>query len=249
MRFTVLTLFPEFVESMKGYSVIGRAVDKGLIRLDCVNIRDYTTDKHNNVDDYSYGGGPGMVLQAQPVADAILKNRGWDGHVIHLSPRGKVLTQSKLEELAKKEHIVLVNGHYEGIDQRVLDHYIDEEISIGDYVLSGGELGSMVLIDGVSRLIAGVLSNEDSAVEESHSQGLLEHGHYTRPYNFRGYCVPDVLMSGNHRKIEEYRRREALKVTYERRPDLLETAELSESDKSFLKALKEKQEGEKHGHH
>ncbi len=249
MRFTVLSLFPDFVENMKTYSVIGRAVDKGFIRLDCINIRDYTTDKHNNVDDYSYGGGPGMVLKAQPVADAILKNRGWDGYVVHLSPRGAVLTQKKLEALAKKEHIVLVNGHYEGIDQRVLDHYIDEEISVGDYVLSGGEVASMILIDGVSRLIDGVLSNEDSAVEESHSQGLLEHDHYTRPYNFRGYRVPDVLLSGNHRKIEEYRRREALKVTYERRPDLLKSAELSESDKSFLKTLQEKHKGEKHGHH
>ena len=139
MRFTVLSLFPEFVESMADYSVIGRGIQSGLISLECVNIRDYTLDKHNNVDDYGYGGGPGMVIQPQPVVDAILKNRGWEGHVVHLSPRGKVLTQKKVEELSEKKHIVLVNGHYEGIDQRVLDHYIDEEISIGDYVLSGVE--------------------------------------------------------------------------------------------------------------
>lgn len=249
MRFTVLSLFPEFVEAMADYSVIGRGVQSGLISLECVDIRDYTLDKHNNVDDYGYGGGPGMVLQPQPVVDAILKNRGWEGHVIHLSPRGKVLTQEKVEELSKKEHIVLVNGHYEGIDQRVLDHYIDEEISIGDYVLSGGELGSMIVIDAVSRLIPGVLSNQDSAIEESHSSGILEHGHYTRPYNFRGYRVPDILLSGNHKKIEDYRRKESLKVTYLRRPDLLGSAELSSSDIDYLRALKKQIKEEKNGHH
>lgn len=249
MRFTVLSLFPEFVESMADYSVIGRGIQSGLISLECVNIRDYTLDKHNNVDDYGYGGGPGMVIQPQPVVDAILKNRGWEGHVVHLSPRGKVLTQKKVEELSEKKHIVLVNGHYEGIDQRVLDHYIDEEISIGDYVLSGGELGSMILIDAVSRLVPGVLSNRDSAIEESHSSGLLEHGHYTRPYNFRGYRVPDILLSGNHKKIEDYRRKESLKVTYLRRPDLLGSAELSSSDIDYLRALKKQIKEEKNGHH
>ncbi|MDD7363363.1 MAG: tRNA (guanosine(37)-N1)-methyltransferase TrmD [Peptoniphilus sp.] len=249
MKFTVLTLFPDFVAHMGEYSVIGKAIERGLVDLECVDIRDYTLDKHRNVDDYSYGGGPGMVLQPQPVVDAILRNRGWSGHVINLSPRGEVLSQKKIESLAKKEHLVLLNGHYEGIDQRVLDHYIDEEISIGDYVLSGGELGSMILIDAVSRLIPGVLSNEDSAKEESHSSGLLEHGHYTRPYDFKGYTVPEVLLSGNHKKIEEHRRHESLEVTYRRRPDLLSSAQLSKSDLAYLKQLKKQIEEEKNGHH
>lgn len=249
MKFTVLSLFPDFVAEMGNYSVIGRAIERGLIDLECVDIRDYTLNKHKNVDDYTYGGGPGMVIQPQPVVDAISKNRGWEAHVIHLSPRGEQLTQKKVEALARKEHIVLVNGHYEGIDQRVLDHYIDEEISVGDYVLSGGELGSMIIIDAVSRLIPGVLSNEDSAKEESYSGGILEHDHYTRPYNFRGYKVPDILLSGDHKKIEAYRRRESLKMTYLRRPDLLSTARLSKSDLAYLKALKEQLKEEKDGHH
>ncbi|VEJ35704.1 tRNA (guanine-N(1)-)-methyltransferase [Aedoeadaptatus ivorii] len=249
MKFTVLSLFPAFVDSMREYSVIGKAIQKGLIDLRCVDIRDYTQDKHNNVDDYSYGGGPGMVMQAQPVVDAIEKNRGWNGHVICLSPRGKVLDQNMLKSLAEKEHIVLVNGHYEGIDQRALDHYVDEEISLGDYVLSGGELASMVLIDGIARLIKGVLSNENSPIEESHSAALLEHGHYTRPANFRGYKVPEVLLSGDHKKIEIYRRRESLKTTYMRRPELLAKAELSKADIRYLRDLKKSLKEDSDGHH
>ncbi|MDO5300885.1 MAG: tRNA (guanosine(37)-N1)-methyltransferase TrmD [Tissierellia bacterium] len=240
MKFTVLTLFPEFVASFKNYSIMGKAVEKGLIHLNTVDIRSYARNKHHNVDDYVYGGGPGMVIQAQPVVEAIEKNRGWSGRVIYLSPRGKTLNQQKVEELAREEHLVLLNGHYEGIDERAMA-YVDEEISIGDYVLSGGEVASLVLMDAVARYVPGVLGNEGSTEEESHASGLLEHPQYTRPYDFRGYKVPEILLSGNHKLIQEYRRRESLRVTYERRPDLLEEAALSKKERQYLDSLRDQE--------
>ncbi len=239
MKFTVLTLFPELFEHIEDYSILGRAIQDQRIELETVNIRDFSENKHKKVDDYPFGGGPGMLMTPQPLADAIEVSKSPKSYTIYLSPRGTVLTQQKLEELATKEHLVLVNGHYEGIDERIVENYIDEEISIGDYILSGGEFGSLVIIDGISRLIDGVLSNAESSISESHSDYLLEYSQYTRPRNFRGFEVPEVLLSGNHQAIEEFRRKDALRQTLNKRPDLLERAELTDEDLNYLRELKE----------
>lgn len=238
MKFTVLTLFPEFMESIKNYSVIGRGIANGIISVELKNIRDYSDDRHKKVDDYSYGGGPGMVMKPQPLVDAIEDVREDASHVIYFSPKGSVLTQEKVKELTAYSHLILVNGHYEGIDQRVIDLSIDEEISLGDFVLSGGEVASLALIDAVSRLIPGVLSNEESIEEESHMNSLLEYPQYTRPENFRGHMVPEILLSGDHKKIELYRRHKALEETLKKRPDLLKKANLTEEDIKFLENIK-----------
>ena len=220
MKFDVLTLFPEMFEALDE-SIIGKTKEKGLIEINLINIRDFSKDKHKKVDDTPYGGGAGMVIRPDVVYDAyssIVDKE--NAKVIYLSPQGKVLNQEKVKELSKEEHLILLCGHYEGIDQRVLDEIVDEEISIGDYVLTGGELPAMVLIDSVSRYVNGVLNNE-SVKEESFSNNLLEYPQYTRPEEFRGKKVPDVLISGHHENIKKWRDEKSLEITKIKRPDLL----------------------------
>lgn len=232
MKFDVLTLFPEMFEMMQK-SVIGRALDKKLIEINCVNMRDFSKDKHKKVDDTVYGGGAGMLIRPDVVWDSYQSVKTEKAKVIYLSPQGKTLTQETVLDLAKQEHLILLCGHYEGIDQRVLDKIVDEEISIGDYVLTGGELPAMVLIDTVSRYVEGVLS-EGSTEEESFSNGLLEYPQYTRPEVFEGEKVPEVLLSGHHENIKNWRKKQAFKRTMKKRPDLWEKAKLSDEDKRFL---------------
>ena len=219
MKFDVLTLFPEMFKSLDE-SIIGRAKEKGLIEINLINIRDFSKNKHKKVDDTPYGGGAGMVMMPDVVYDAYSSVKDDKAKVIYLSPQGKVLNQDKVKELSKENHLILLCGHYEGIDQRVLDEIVDEEISIGDYVLTGGELPAMVLIDSVSRYVQGVLS-EDSTNEESFSSNLLEYPQYTRPEEFRGRKVPEVLISGHHENIRKWREEKSLEVTKKKRPDLL----------------------------
>ena len=240
MQFDVLTLFPEMFDILNE-SIIGRAKEKGLINVNLINIRDFSKNKHKKVDDTPYGGGAGMVIQPDVVYDAyksIIKNdeESEKTRVIYMSPQGKKLNQQKVEELSKQEHLILLCGHYEGIDQRVLDTIVDEEISIGDYVLTGGELPAMVLIDSVSRYVEGVLK-DGSTTEESFSQGLLEYPQYTRPEVFEEQQVPEVLRSGNHQMIDKWRREQSLKRTLEKRPDLLEKVDLSDEDKKILEKI------------
>ena len=235
MRFDVLTLFPEMFEVLN-QSIIGRAKEKGLINVNLINIRDFSKNKHKKVDDTPYGGGAGMVIGPDVVYDAYKSVKDEKAKVIYMSPQGKKLDQKKVEELSKQEHLILLCGHYEGIDQRVLDKIVDEEISIGDYVLTGGELPAMVLIDSVSRYVEGVLK-DDSTKEESFSQGLLEYPQYTRPEVFEGQQVPEVLLSGHHEMIYKWRRKQSLKITLNKRPDLLEKAELSDEDKKVLEEI------------
>ena len=240
MQFDVLTLFPEMFNILNE-SIIGRAKEKGLINVNLINIRDFSKNKHKKVDDTPYGGGAGMVIQPDVVYDAyksVITNneKSEKTRVIYMSPQGKKLDQQKVEELSKQEHLILLCGHYEGIDQRVLDSIVDEEISIGDYVLTGGELPAMVLIDSVSRYVEGVLK-DGSTTEESFSQGLLEYPQYTRPEIFEGQQVPEVLLSGNHQMIDKWRREQSLKRTLEKRPDLLEKVDLSDEDKKILEKI------------
>ena len=222
MKFDVLTLFPEMFSSLNE-SIIGKAIEKDLININLINIRDFSKDKHKNVDDTPYGGGAGMVIRPDVVYDAYNSVKSDDAKVIYMSPQGKVLNQNKVVELSKEKHLILLCGHYEGIDQRVLDEIVDEEISIGDYVLTGGEIPAMVLIDSVSRYIEGVIS-EESTSEESFSNGnnLLEYPQYTRPEVFNGVKVPDVLISGHHENIRKWREEQALQITKKKRPELLE---------------------------
>ncbi|EGD45859.1 tRNA (guanine-N1)-methyltransferase [Ruminiclostridium papyrosolvens DSM 2782] len=225
MKFDVLTLFPELFVSVMGESIIGRAQKNGLVEVNAVNIRDYSKDKHRKVDDYPFGGGNGMVMMCQPVIDAykaITEEMEQKPKVLYMSPQGKVLTQDMAKELSTQEHLILLCGHYEGIDERIIEEIVDEEISIGDYVLTGGELPAMVLIDCVSRLIPGVLSTEGSFSDESHFNGLLEYPQYTRPADYNGNKVPDVLLSGHHANIDKWRMQQSLNRTREKRPDLYE---------------------------
>ena len=223
MRFDVLTLFPEMFDAVKT-SIVGRAVNNNLIELNLINFREFSTDKQKHVDDCPYGGGAGMVIKPEPVYDAyqsIVKDLEYKPKVIYMSPQGKVLTQQIARDLSKENHLILLCGHYEGIDQRVLDEIVDEEISIGDYVLTGGELPAMVLIDSVSRNVDGVIKVE-SVEDESFSEGYLEYPQYTRPEEFMGRRVPDVLLSGHHANIEKWRREQSIEITKRKRPDLLE---------------------------
>ena len=236
MKFDVLTLFPEMFEPIK-QSIIGKAEEKKLIDINLINIRDFSKNKHKKVDDSPYGGGAGMVMQADVVYDAYKSIKDENAKVIYLTPQGKVLNQKKVEELSKQEHLILLCGHYEGIDQRVIDKIVDEEISIGNYVLTGGEIPAMVLIDSVSRYVDGVLS-EGSISEESFSQGILEYPQYTRPETFEGVRVPEILLSGHHKNINKWRRCEALKNTYLKRPELLKNVELSDEDKEIINNIK-----------
>ena len=243
MRIKVFTLFPEMLRPMLGESILGRAMEAGLIDVQLIDIREYTQNKHRNTDDYPFGGGAGMVMMAQPIVDAFEANVTPGARRIYLSPRGRRLNQRIVEELAQEEELVLLCGHYEGVDQRALDMCIDEELSIGDYVLTGGELGALVVIDSVSRLIPGVLGSGDSSDDESFSAGdgpaagLLEYPQYTRPADFRGMKVPDALLGGNHATITKWRREQALEITRARRPDMLEKASLSPADEEYLRAL------------
>ena len=220
MKFDILTLFPEMFDIIKN-SIIGKAIEKKLIEINTINIRDFSKDKHKKVDDTPYGGGAGMVMMPDVVYDAYMSIKDKENaKVIYLSPKGNVLNQNKVEALSKEEHIILLCGHYEGIDQRVLDEIVDEELSIGDYVLTGGELPAMVLIDTVSRYVSGVL-NKESVDEESFSNGLLEYPHYTRPEVFLNKKVPEVLLSGHHENIKKWRDEKSLEITKKKRPDLL----------------------------
>lgn len=239
MKITILTIFPEMFESVLNSSILGRAREQGLIEVECVDIRPFSTLKHKNTDDYPFGGGAGMVMLAQPIMDAMasVTGEGFRGKRIFMGPRGTTLTTAKARELAQEEHLVLLCGHYEGVDQRALDACIDEEISIGDYILTGGELAAMVLTDCVSRFIPGVLGSGESAEEESFSDGLLEYPQYTRPREIAGMEVPEILLSGDHAKIRAWRRQESLRATKRFRPDLLEKAELTPKEKKWLEEL------------
>ncbi|WP_201002270.1 tRNA (guanosine(37)-N1)-methyltransferase TrmD [Paenibacillus glycanilyticus] len=240
MRIDVLTLFPEMFDGVFGASILGKAKDKGIVSLEAINFREYSNNKHNTVDDYPYGGGGGMVLKPEPVFAAVedlmaKKESGARPRVILMCPQGESFTQKKAEELAKEEHLVLICGHYEGYDERIREHLVTDELSIGDYVLTGGEIPAMTVIDSVVRLLPGVLGNETSAVTDSYSTGLLEYPHYTRPPVFRDWAVPDVLVSGNHAKIDTWRREQSLLRTLKRRPDLLEKAELTDKERKWLR--------------
>lgn len=219
MKFDVLTLFPEMFEPLKT-SIIGKAVEKKLIDINITNIRDFSEDKHKKVDDTPYGGGAGMIMKPDVVYRAYQSVKENNAKVIYLSPQGKTLNQQKVEDLSKESHLILLCGHYEGIDQRVLDKIVDEEISIGDYVLTGGEIPAMVLIDSVSRYVEGVLK-QDSIQEESFSNGLLEYPQYTRPEIFEGEAVPEILLSGHHQNIEKWRKEKSVEITKKKRPDLI----------------------------
>jgi tRNA (guanine37-N1)-methyltransferase len=236
MKFDVLTLFPEMFEPLK-QSIIKRATQKNIIDINLVNIRDFSEDKHNKVDDTPYGGGAGMLMKPDVVDRAYQSIKSNNSKLIYLSPQGKTLNQEIVKELSKEEHLILLCGHYEGIDQRVIDKIVDEEISIGDYVLTGGEIPAMVLIDSVSRYVEGVLSDE-SIEEESFSNGLLEYPQYTRPEVFDNKKVPEVLLSGHHENIRKWRRKKSLENTLKKRPELLENIALTEEEKSYIKNLK-----------
>ena len=234
MRIDILTLFPEMIEPVLGSSILGRAAAKGIVEFVLHNIRDYADNKHKTVDDYPFGGGAGMVMQIQPIVDCMTAAMGSrKPHVVYLSPRGKVLTSAKAKDLSKKGDLLLLCGHYEGIDERVYE-WIDEEISIGDYVLTGGELPAMVLIDAVSRFIPGTISDGSMAEESFSGDGLLEYPQYTRPAEYMGAGVPDVLLSGHHANILAWKRQQSLLVTAKHRPDLLTKADLSPDDIAFL---------------
>ena len=239
MKITILTIFPEMFESVLNSSILGRAREQGLIEVECVDIRPFSDRKHKNTDDYPFGGGAGMVMLAQPIMEAMkhVTGENFSGKRIYMGPRGTTLTTAKARELAREEHLVLLCGHYEGVDQRALDSCIDEEISIGDYILTGGELAAMVLTDAVSRFIPGVLGSGESAEEESFSDGLLEYPQYTRPRVLNGMEVPEILLSGDHAKIKAWRRQESLRATKKFRPDLLEKAELTPKEKKLLEEL------------
>ncbi|MFE0503530.1 tRNA (guanosine(37)-N1)-methyltransferase TrmD [Peribacillus butanolivorans] len=240
MKIDVLSLFPEMFAGVFGSSILKKAAEKQAVSYNVTNFRDYADNKHSTVDDYPYGGGAGMVLKAQPIFDAVEALKGHaeqTPRVVLLCPQGERYTQRKAEEFAKEDHLIFICGHYEGYDERIREHVVTDEISIGDFVLTGGELGAMVIIDSVVRLLPGVLGNVDSPILDSYSSGLLEHPHYTRPADFRGMKVPDPLISGNHKKIDEWRMKESLRRTWNRRPDLLESYELSDVEKKLLSEI------------
>jgi tRNA (guanine37-N1)-methyltransferase len=251
MQFEVFTLLPEVFPPYLESSILQRARQRGLIDVRVHNIRDYTHDRHHTTDDTPYGGGGGMVMKPEPVFEAVETVLGQGDlaqplpfPVILLTPQGRVFTQRVAEELSRYERIALLCGRYEGVDERIREHLVTDEISVGDYVLTGGELPALLIIDAVSRLLPGVLGDPTGAEDDSHAMGLLEYPHYTKPPEFRGWKVPDVLASGNHAKIEQWRREQALERTFHRRPDMLAKAELSEKDKKFIERLKSRAAGE-----
>ncbi|AEH44527.1 tRNA (guanine-N1)-methyltransferase [Thermodesulfatator indicus DSM 15286] len=236
MRYDIITIFPEYFESPLEVGAIKKAREKGLITVNLLNLRDFAFDKHKMVDDRPFGGGEGMVFKPEPLYRAIQKVKE-EGHpyVVYLSPQGRVLNQEIVKELYEKDHLLLICGRYEGIDERIREHFIDDEISIGDYVVFGGEVAALVIIEAVSRLVPGVVGKRDSVEKESFSQGLLKYPQYTRPRDFMGYQVPEVLLSGDHARIEVWRRRKSLEATLKRRPDLLKKAKLTPEDEKILK--------------
>ena len=239
MRIKVLTTFPEMIEPIIRSSILGRATEAGIIEVEAVDIRPYSALKHKNTDDYPFGGGAGMVMLPQPICDCVDDvARGFTGPRLYMSPRGRTFNQHIAEELAQGDDLLILCGHYEGVDQRALDICGFEEMSVGDYVLTGGELAAMVIVDAVARLVPGVLGSEESPLDESFSSGLLEYPQYTRPREYRGQAVPEVLLGGNHAQIARWRRDRALELTYERRPEMLENVELDKKDRRFLDELK-----------
>lgn len=241
MRIDIMTLFPDMCDSVLGESIIGRARVSGKVKINCVDIREYTLDKHRRVDDKPYGGGMGMVMVPQPIFDcfqAICCEIGSKPHLIYMTPQGKTLTQERVKELSRLDNIVILCGHYEGIDERVIEALEPEEISVGDYVLTGGELPALIVADAVSRMLPGVLSDDECFEEESHFNSLLEYPQYTHPAEWQGRLVPEVLLSGHHAKVDEWRRERSLERTFNRRPDMLENAQLTDRDRQFLSKLK-----------
>ncbi len=245
MKIDIMTLFPEMCEAVLSASIIGRAREKNLIEIKCTDIRDYSKDKHNRVDDAPYGGGMGMIMQPQPIFDCyadLCEKAGKKIHLIYMSPQGKPLTQQKAAELSKSDNIALLCGHYEGIDERVIEEIVDEEISIGDYVLTGGELPALVLADAIARMLPGVLSDDECFTEESHFSGLLEYPQYTRPYEWHGRKVPEVLISGHHQNISSWRHEKSLERTFFKRPDMLKRLVLDKKDKKTIENLSKNDE-------
>lgn len=242
MKIDVLTLFPEMMEAVLGESIIGRARKKGILDINFTNIRAYTQLKHGHVDDSPYGGGRGMVMAVQPILSCLeaVKQEGIKPYVVYMSPQGRVFNQEIAKELLEKEHLVFLCGHYEGVDERIIEEVVDEELSIGDYVLTGGEIPAMAVIDSVCRMVEGVLPDKEAFTEESHFSGLLEYPQYTRPEKILGKAVPEVLLSGHHKNIEKWRRKQALYRTWKKRPDMLKTAPLSSEDKEYLLKYKGK---------
>lgn len=235
-QFFVLTLFPDMITQTLSYSIMGRAQKEGYIAVEAVNIRDFTLNKQKHVDDYPYGGGAGMVMQAQPIYDAYesILEKAKGARVVYLTPQGRPFTQRIAEELAEEDNLILLCGHYEGVDERIIEEIVTDEISMGDFVLTGGELAAITIIDAVSRLVPGVLGKADSYADESFSEGLLEYPQYTRPPVFHGKKVPDILLSGHHANIDKWRRQQALLRTWKKRPDLLETAALTETEQKLV---------------
>lgn len=242
VRFDVLTLFPELFDAVLGSSIIGNARKDDLIDLNFVQIRSYSDDKHRRVDDYPYGGGTGMLMAPQPIVSAyrsVSDGLGYKPYTVYMSPKGTVFNQKKAEELLKKEHIVILCGHYEGVDERVIETIVDEQISIGDFVLTGGEIPAMALIDSVCRMVPGVLAQQESYTGESHYNSLLEYPQYTRPFCFMERTVPEVLLSGHHKNIEAWKRYKSLQETYRYRPDMLKNAALDENDLKYIKKIRD----------
>ena len=240
MRIDIMTLFPDMCNAVLSESIIGRARQAGKVEINCVDIRNYTLDKHRRVDDKPYGGGMGMIMAPQQIYycyKAICEDMGAKPHLIYLTPQGKTLTQQRVKELSKLDNLVLLCGHYEGIDERVIEELDPEEISVGDYVLTGGELPALILADSVSRMLPGVLSDDECFEEESHFNFLLEYPQYTHPSSWNGRDVPEILLSGHHAKVDEWRRQKSLERTYRRRPDMLERAKLDKKDEAFLSKL------------
>lgn len=246
MKIKILTIFPQMFDSVFASSILARAIESGHLDIECIDIRSFSKSKHKNTDDYPFGGGAGMVMMAQPIVDAIthVQSTMTRPKRIFLGPKGERFSQKKAWELSREEELILLCGHYEGVDQRALDLCIDEELSIGDYILTGGELAAMVVVDALARLIPGVLGSGDSLEEESFSDGLLEYPHYTRPREFMGFEAPAVLLEGNHKKIDEWRRQQAIKDTYRFREDLLKKATLTPKEEEYLNRLQRGQEEE-----
>lgn len=245
LRVDILTLFPEMFESVLGNSIIGRAVNNGILEINCIQIRDFAFNKHRQVDDYPYGGGQGMVMQAEPIFlayQSVCEGLSYKPLTIYMSPQGKTFRQSAAKRFAKKKHIVILCGHYEGVDQRVLDEIIDLEVSMGDFVLTGGEIAAMAVVDATARMIPGVLACEDAFSDESHFGGLLEYPQYTRPAVWHGKEVPEVLMNGNHKLIQEWKRKSAIENTFRKRRGMLSRAKLDKKDMKIVKNLKENDE-------
>ena len=234
MQYNIITIFPELIDSFSNIGFIKHSIKKNIISIKSIDIRKYADNKHNRVDDKSYGGGPGMVLQYEPIRKSIKVIKD-TGPIIYLSPQGKPLTQNKLKELSFMDNLTILCGRYEGIDQRVLDELVDEEISLGDYVISGGETASMVLMEGISRLIPGVVDDIESVNQDSFQKGILDYPHYTKPEEIDGLAIPEVLVSGNHQKIDKWRKKQALGITWLKRPELLKKVKLSKEDDKLLK--------------